>query len=92
MNGTTDGRERGRKGERDEKHRRVRRQEGKEVNGVVFLSSSAPERGERWEAGARGWVVSDLCARVYARVNGSALTGESKKRKELGERAAALWR
>lgn len=46
MNGTTDG-ERGREGEREEKQRRVRREEGKEVNGVVFLSSSAPERGER---------------------------------------------
>lgn len=78
----------------EEKQRRVRREEGKEVNGVVFLSSSAPERGERWGAGARGWVVSavrDLCARVYARVNGSALAGESEKRKEFREGLAALW-
>lgn len=76
------GRERER--EREEKQRRVRRAEGKEVNGVVFLGSSAPERGERWGPGARGWVVSairDLCARVYARVNGSALAGESRKEK-----------
>ena len=37
---------------------------GKEVNGVVFLSYSAPERGERWGPGGTGWVVSvigDLC-------------------------------
>lgn len=32
--------------------------EGKEVNGVVFLSFSAPEQGERWGPGGTGWVVS----------------------------------
>ena len=33
-----------------------RRRGGEEVNGVVFLSSSAPERGERWGRGAlAGW-------------------------------------
>lgn len=28
------------------------------MNGVVFLSYSAPERGERWGPEATGWVVS----------------------------------
>lgn len=89
------GRERRRERGREEKHRRERREEGKEVNGVVFLSSSAPERGERWGAGARGWVVSairDLCTRVYACVNGSALARDSEKRKEFREEFAARWR
>lgn len=34
------------------------------MNGVVFLSYSAPERGESWGPGGTGWVVtviSDLC-------------------------------
>lgn len=34
------------------------------MNGVVFLSSSAPERGERWGPGGTEWVVSmigNLC-------------------------------
>lgn len=61
----------------------MRREEGKEVNGVDFLSSSAPERGEGWGAGARGWVVSavrDPRARVYARVNGSPESGKSESK------------
>lgn len=69
MNGSTDG-EGPREREREEKQRRVRREEGKEVNGVAFLSSSAPERGERWGAGARGWVASavgDLLSALTAR-------------------------
>lgn len=46
--------------EREEKRRRrsAGREGGKEVNGVVFLSYSAPERGERWGPGGTGWVVS----------------------------------
>lgn len=38
--------------------------EAEEVNGVVFLSYSAPERGESWGPGGTGWVVSvisNLC-------------------------------
>lgn len=50
MNGTTDG-GRGRKSGGGGEG-------GEEVNGVVFLSYSAPERGERWGPGGRGWVVS----------------------------------
>lgn len=45
MNGTTDG-GRGRKAGGGGEG-------GEEVNGVVFLSSSAPERGERWGAGGQ---------------------------------------
>lgn len=41
-----------------ERGREERGREGKEVNGVVFLSFSAPEQGERWGPGATGWVVS----------------------------------
>lgn len=47
--------------------------EGKEVNGVVFLSYSTPERGERWGPGGTGWVVSmigNLSVCVYVCVNG----------------------
>lgn len=55
MNGTTDG-ERGRKSGGGGV--RGGREGGKEVNGVVFLSYSAPERGERWGPRGTGWVVS----------------------------------
>lgn len=51
---------RGREGGKAEEKGR----EGKEVNGVVFLSYSAPERGESWGPGGTGWVVNvitDLC-------------------------------
>lgn len=43
--------------------------DGKEVNGVVFLSYSALERGERWGPGGTGWVVSmigNLCVFMCA--------------------------
>lgn len=63
MNGSTErGREQlGREGGKAEEEGR---EVGKEVNGVVFLGYSAPERGERWGPGGTGWVVSvigDLC-------------------------------
>ena len=47
----------GREGGKAEKEGR----EGKEVNGVDFLSYSAPERGERWGPRGTGWVVSMIC-------------------------------
>ncbi len=73
MNGSTErGREQlGREGGKAEEEEG--REGGMEVNGVVFLGYSAPERGERWGPWGTGWVVSmigDLCVCVYVCVNG----------------------
>ena len=54
------------------------------MKGVVFLSYSASERGERWSPRGTGWVVSmfpDLCVCVYVCVNDCGYMQESPKEK-----------
>lgn len=82
MNGST---EQGREG--------GTREGGKEVNGVVFLGYSAPERGERWGPGATGWVVSmigELCVFMCVLMAVCACK-RVRKRKEFRMLSIQLW-
>lgn len=61
----------------------------KEVNGVVFLSYSVPERGERWGPGGTSWVVSmigELCVLIAV-----CACKKVRKRKEFCMLSIQLW-